>query len=276
MVVLHPSRVDNKTFHLNLADDKTVQSKIKILKKGPETPEREDPKIRFIFKPKISAVELSYGDSNNVVITKPTTRTLINIYADKEIASIFQMGNTTIDDFPYYSIRRANGTVIYVDPIRVRRYPEGWQIATEPEEEETADLATPVRPTQVVGDTKIVFHKDHAEIIHDESKHVPPRTETKVELVEASKRMKAYVISKLRETGKDIIGEISALAEKTAKEKAILGKPKDQEEDVAKPKPQGLKFRNLEGKRSKKGKEAKSKETLTSSESEQTKTKLWN
>ena len=154
--------------------------------------------------------------------------------------------------------------------------PEGWQIATEPEEEEITEPTTPVRPTQVVGDTKVVFHKDHAEIIHDESRHVPPRTKTQIDLAEANKKMKAYVIPKLQETGKDIIGEISALADKTAKEKAALGKPKEQEEDLAKPKPQGLKFRNLEGRRSKKGKEVKSKETVASRSLDQTKMKSWN
>ena len=58
------------------------------------------------------------------------------------------------------------------------------------------------------------------------------------------------------------------MADKTEKEKAALGKPKEQEEELAKPKPQGLKFRNLEGRRSKKGKEVKSKETVASSASE--------
>ena len=78
-----------------------------------------------------------------------------------------------------------------------------------------------------VGDTKVVFHRDHAEIIHDKSKVVPPRTETQVDLEEASRRMKAYVIPKLQKTGKDIVGEISALADKTAKEKATLGRHKE-------------------------------------------------
>ena len=248
MVVLHPSRENTKTFHLNLEDDAAVRSKIKILKRGQETLERENPTVRFTFKPQITASELSYGTSNNVVISKPTTRTVIYTYMDKETAPIFQMDQTQplyyIDNFPYYSICRANGTFIYLDPIRVRRIYEGYQIATEPDEEETAKLA---QPTSVEG-TKVVFHKDHAEIIHDKSKVVPPRTETQVDLEEASRRMKTYVIPKLQKTGKYIVGEISALADKTAKEKATLGRPKEQEEELAKPKPQGLKFRNLERK----------------------------
>ena len=64
-------------------------------------------------------------------------------------------------------------------------------IATEPEEEETADSATPIKPTQRVGGTSAVFYKDHVMIVHDKNKVVPSRTETHVDLAEANKKMKA-------------------------------------------------------------------------------------
>lgn len=90
--------------------------------------------------------------------------------------------------------------------------------------------------------------------------------------------MEAYVKPKLSKTGKDILGEISALADKTAQEKATLGQPKEQEEKLAKPPPKGLKFPNLEGTRNtKKGKEIKSKEIVifSESESESTRKRTW-
>ena len=187
---------------------------------------------------------------------------------DKETAGIFQIDQATIDNFPYYLIRRINGTDIYLDPMRVRRIYEGYQIAVDPDEEETAEMAQPIRETQRVGRTQAVFHKYHVEIVWDKNIVVPPRTETQADLAEASRKMKAYVIPKLQETAKDLVGEISALADKTAKEKATLGQTKEQEEELAKPKPQGLKFRNLEGRRSKRGKEVKSRETVAISGSE--------
>ena len=94
-----------------------------------------------------------------------------------------------------------------MDPIRVRRIYDGYQIATEPNEEEIAQMAQPTS----VGDTTVVFHKDHAEIVHDKTKVVPPRTATQSDLAEAARKMKAYVIPKLQKTGKDLVGEISAL-----------------------------------------------------------------
>ena len=155
MVVLHPSRVDKKSYHLNQADDNAVWGKVMILKWGQENLERKNQKIRFTFKPQISSKELSYGNSNNVVIGKPTTKTFIYTYMDKETASIFQMGKTTIDDFPYYSNHRLSGTIVYLDPIRVRRMYVGYQIKTEPDEDETASMAQPTS----VGYTKVVFHR---------------------------------------------------------------------------------------------------------------------
>ena len=88
MVVLHPSRVNNKTYHLNLlADDIAVRSRIKILKRGQENLGGENPKVRFTFKPQISATELSYGNSNNVVIEKPTTKTVIYTWIKRRLLS---------------------------------------------------------------------------------------------------------------------------------------------------------------------------------------------
>ena len=53
MVLLHPSNVDNKSYHLNLADDNAVRRKIKILERGQENLERKNPKVWFTFKPQI-------------------------------------------------------------------------------------------------------------------------------------------------------------------------------------------------------------------------------
>ena len=66
-----------------------------------------------------------------------------------------------------------------------------------------------------VGDTKVVFHKDHTEIVHDKTKVTPSSTTIQIDLAEATLKMKAYVIPKLSKTGKDMVGEISALADKT-------------------------------------------------------------
>ena len=104
---------------------------------------------------------------------------------DKETVNVFRIDQATIDDFKYYSVHRAYGTVVYLYPNRVRRKSDRFKIATEPTEEEKAIMAHP----KSVGGTKVVFHKDYAEIVRDKTKVVPPRTQTPPNLTEASKKL---------------------------------------------------------------------------------------
>ena len=224
----------------------------------------------------MTATELSYGDSNNVVITKPAARTVIHTYMDKETASIFQIDQNTIDNFPYYSIRRVNGTLIYLDPMRVRRIYEGYQISVDPDEEETAELAQPIKETQRAGRTQVVYHKDHAEIIWDKSRVVPPRTETQIDLAEANRKLKAYEIPKLQTSGKDLVGEISVLADKTERKRLNLANPKTKKRNWQHPSHKDLNSETKKGKGPRKEKKSSQKRQSLLRSLNQTKTRLWN
>ena len=49
MVILHPSRVDNKRYRLNLMDENAVREKVKILKRRQENLERQNQKILLLL-----------------------------------------------------------------------------------------------------------------------------------------------------------------------------------------------------------------------------------
>ena len=82
-----------------------IREKIRILKRGAENLERVHPKIRFTYKPLIASIEMSYGNSNNLVIGPPLVPAVIYTYMDKKTALIFRGGKTVIDNIDYYLIQ---------------------------------------------------------------------------------------------------------------------------------------------------------------------------
>ena len=60
-----------------------------------------------------------------------------------------------------------------------------------------------------------------------------PKVQVQPDLIEAVTKLEAYVVPKQSKVGKDILNKISALADKTAKEKANLVQHKKTRREVS-------------------------------------------